>query len=84
MDAGRENDPHAKSLYDFAKQALMRLAEVKEQQRAGGCDSGAVKSGFWLLALISRYSADMVAYHHNFLVGVFQCQPGLLVLTMYA
>jgi hypothetical protein len=25
-----ENDPHAKSLYDFAKQVLMRLAEMKK------------------------------------------------------
>jgi ATP-binding protein involved in chromosome partitioning len=30
-----ENDPHAKSLYDFAKQVLMRLAEVKSSSAPG-------------------------------------------------
>ena len=30
-----ENDPHSKSLYDFAKQVLMRLAEVKSSSAPG-------------------------------------------------
>jgi len=30
-----ENDPHSKSLYDFAKRVLMRLAEVKSSSAPG-------------------------------------------------